>query len=200
MAKKELKDKIEAALDIADKMKAFDSTTGTSGSGSSGNDNKDEELRRRSEERKEKVAQVRAEIEKKKDFSDEVFVKDNLRNIAEVGVEVIHILTEELKYDPSGRTAECMSALMNAITGALKEIKEFDNDKTKLGYEREKIDIKKASAAVSGPTGNIVVVGKMTDVLKAIHDQKFQNMKEVDAVVEREALEDNAPGTVHKKE
>jgi hypothetical protein len=199
MPKKELKEKIEAALDIADKMKAFDST-GTSGATVSGNDNKDEELRRRAEERKEKVAQVRAELEKKKDFTDEIFIKDKLRDLAEMGVEVLHILSEELQYDPSGRTAECMGALMNATTGALKEIKEFDNDKTKLGYEREKIDIKKASAAVTGPSGNIMVVGKMTDVLKAIQDQKFQNMKEVDAVVERETLEESAPGTVHKKE
>jgi len=194
---KDIVSKIDAALDIADKMKCFDSTTGSS---KSENSEKDEELRRRTEERKEKIALVRAEIEKKKDLTDEIFIKDNLRNIAEVGVEVIHILTEELKYDPSGRTAECMSALMNAITGALKEIKEYDNDKTKLGYEREKIDIKKASAAVAGPSGNIMVVGKMTDVLKAIQDQKFENMKEVDAVVERESLEEKAPGTVYKKE
>ena len=198
MAKKDIKEKIEAALNIADKMKEFDST----GTTSSGNTSKDEELRRRAEERKEKVAQVRAELEKKKDYSDEIFIKDKLRDLAEMGVEALHILSEELQYDPSGRNAECMGALTNAVVGALKEIKEFDNDKTKLGYEREKIDIKKAAseATGNGAKGNILVVGRMTDVLKAINDQKFSNMKEVDAVVEKEHLEDTAPGTVYKKD
>jgi hypothetical protein len=197
MAKKDIKEKIEAALDIADKMKAFDST----GTTSTGSTSKDEELRRRAEERKDKVAQIRADLVVKKEFTDEKFIKDKLRDLAEMGVEALHILSEELQYDPSGRNAECMGALTNAVVGALKEIKEFDNDKTKLGYEREKIDIKKASseAAGNGAKGNILVVGRMTDVLKAINDQKFNNMKEVDAVVEKEHLEDTAPGTVYEK-
>lgn len=200
MAKKNINEKIEAALDIADKMKAFDST-GTTSTSTSTITSKDEELRRRADERKDKVAQIRADIAEKKEFSDEKFIKDKLRDLAELGVEALHILSEELQYDPSGRNAECMGALTNAVVGALKEIKEFDNDKTKLGYEREKIDIKKASSeSGNGPKGNILVVGRMTDVLKAINDQKFSNMKEIDAEVEKEHLEDIAPGTLFKKD
>jgi hypothetical protein len=196
MAKKDLQEKIEAALDIADKMKQFDSTTDHNSS------NKDDELRRRAEERKENVAKIRAEMEKKKDNTDEVFIKDNLKRLIENAVETVSLLQDELRYDPSGRTAECMGALINAAVGGLNSIKDYDNDRTKIGFEREKIDIKKATAAAGGGgiNGKIICVGKMTDVLKAINDQKFQNMKEVDAVVEKETVEHNAPGTPYQKD
>jgi len=199
MAKKGLNEKIEAALDIADKMKNFDS----SGTTSSGDSIKDEEIRRRAEEKKEGVARIQADIEKRKDTCDEQFMKDTFRRLAEIGVSTLEVLNAELQYDPTGRSVECMAAMTNSVVNSLNGIKDLENDKIKLGFEKEKIEIKKASAVapgLNGPNGNILVVGKMQDVLKAIQDQKFSNMKEVEKIVDREVTEENAPGTVYKKD
>lgn len=196
MATDDLAGKIEAALDIADKMKQFDSK----GSASSINYSKDQDLLQRAIERKEKIASIHAEMQKKKEYTDENFIKDNLRRLSELGMETLEVLKDEIQTDPSGRMAECMSSLANSTVNSLKELKEYDNDKKKLQIEEEKLNIRKSAITAGGPTNNVLIVGKMTDVMKAIKDQEFSNMKEAETISAREVYEDSGPGTDFKKD
>ena len=194
------KDKVDKILDISDQMKDFDS--GPSAKTQKGM--QEEEARKRYLERKEEADKVRAKLEKVKDLGDEKFIKEALKEITTIGLTSLRQMQDEMTLDPTGRMGECMSAMANAVTTAVKQLGEVENDKTKLELEKRKVDIKEKSATANLPnangSGNVLVIGSMTDALKAIRNQGFENMKEVEAIVEEEKKNRESPGTPFPEE
>lgn len=195
MSNKISKDKIDKILDISDQMKDFDS--GPSDKTKRGMD--EEEKRKRYLERKEELDKVRAKLEKTKDLGDEKFIKEALKEITMTGLASLRQMQDEMTLDPSGRSVECMAAMANAVTTAVKQLGEVENDKKKLALEERKVDIKEKSSTVNLPNGNgpsnVVIIGSVTDALKAIRQQGFSNMKEVEAEAHVEEVNKNSPGT-----
>jgi len=189
------KDKIDKILDISDQMKDFDS--GPSPKTQKGM--QDEENRKRYLERKQEADKIVARLEKLKEGGDEKFIKETLKELTTIGLTALRTMQDEMNQDPSGRAVECMSAMANAVTAAVKQLGDVENDKIKLGLEKRKVDIKEKSATANLPnangSGNILVIGSMTDALKAIRNQGFDNAKEVDAIVEEEKKNRESPGT-----
>ncbi len=189
------KDKVDKILDISDQMKDFDS--GPSAKTIQGM--KDEENRKKYLERKEQADKIIARMEKLKESGDERFIKETLKELTTIGLTALRTMQDEMTLDPSGRSVECMSAMANAVTAAVKQLGEVENDKTKLELEKRKVDIKEKSATANLPNsngaGSIVVIGSMTDALKAIRQGGFDNAKEVEAIVETEKKNKESPGT-----
>ena len=189
------KDKVDKILDISDQMKDFDSGPSTK----TQKGMQDEENRKKYLERKQEADKIVARLEKLKEGGDEKFIKETLKELTTIGLTALRTMQDEMNQDPSGRAVECMSAMTNAVTAAVKQLGDVEHDKTKLEIEKRKVDIKEKSATANLPnangSGSIVVIGSMTDALKAIRDQGFQNMKEVDAIVEEETKNKESPGT-----
>jgi hypothetical protein len=194
------KDKVDKILDISDQMKDFDS--GPSAKTQKGM--QDEENRKRYLERKQEADKIVARLEKLKEGGDEKFIKETLKELTTIGLTALRTMQDEMNQDPSGRAVECMSAMTNAVTAAVKQLGDVENDKTKLGLEKRKVDIREKSATANLPnangSGNILVIGSMTDALKAIRNQGFDNAKEVDAIVEEEKKNRESPGTPFPEE
>jgi hypothetical protein len=189
------KDKIDKILDISDQMKDFDSGPSNKTQVAM----KEEENRKKYLERKEQSDKIVARLEKLKECGDEKFIKETLKELTTIGLTALRTMQDEMNLDPSGRAVECMSAMTNAVTTAVKQLGDVENDKTKLGLEKRKVDIKEKSATANLPNsnggGNILVIGSMTDALKAIRNQGFDNAKEVDAIVQEEKKNKDSPGT-----
>jgi hypothetical protein len=194
------KDKVDKILDISDQMKDFDS--GPSAKTQKGM--QDEENRKRYLERKQEADKIVARLEKLKEGGDERFIKETLKELTTIGLTALRTMQDEMNQDPSGRAVECMSAMTNAVTAAVKQLGDIENDKTKLGLEKRKVDIREKSATANLPNanggGNVLVIGSMTDALKAIRNQGFDNAKEVDAIVEEETKNRESPGTPFPEE
>jgi ribosomal protein S13 len=194
------KDKIDSILDISDTMKDFDSSPSTKTLQSM----KEEEARKRYLERKEESDKVRANLEKVKDLGDERFIKEALKEITTIGLTSLRQMQDEMTLDPTGRMGECMSAMANAVTAAVKQLGDVENDKTKLSLEKRKVDLKEKSATAGLPNGNgagnVLIIGSMSDALKAIRQQGFDNMKEVQVEVDKEIVNKESPGTLFKED
>jgi hypothetical protein len=197
------KDKVDKILDISDQMKDFDSGGGTP-SAKTIQGMKDEENRKKVLERKEQAEKIIAKMEKLKDCGDEKFTKETLKELITIGLTALRTMQDEMNLDPTGRSVECMSAMVNATTAATKQLGEIENDKKKIELEKRKVDIKEKSSTANLPnsngSGNILVIGSMTDALKAIRNQGFDNAKEVDAIVAEEKKNKESPGTPFPEE
>lgn len=187
------KEKVDNILDISDQMKDFDS--GPSSKVQLGM--KEEENRKKILERREQADKIVARLEKLKECGDEKFIKETLKELTTIGLTALRTMQDEMTLDPSGRAVECMSAMANSVTAAVKQLGEVENDKTKLELEKRKVDIKEKSATASLPNGNgggnILVIGSMTDALKAIRQGGFDNSKEVDAIIQEEIKNKESP-------
>lgn len=197
------KDKVDKILDISDQMKDFDSGGGTP-SAKTIQGMKDEENRKKVLERKEQAEKIIAKMEKLKDCGDEKFTKETLKELITIGLTALRTMQDEMNQDPTGRAVECMSAMVNATTAATKQLGEIENDKKKIELEKRKVDIKEKSATANLPNanggGNILVIGSMTDALKAIRNQGFDNAIEVESIVAEEKKNKESPGTPFPEE
>ena len=152
------KSKIDKALGIGDELKELDENTS------------DEEKRKRFEERKLAVQQIKKDLKKIRENPDEDFIKEHLRELATSGMVALRTIQDEIELNPSGRDVECMATLMNSIASSLKELKDVDNDKVKIGQKQQEIDLKKLRSTENGGrlTQNNVFIGSVNDLRKAI--------------------------------
>ena len=185
------KKSIENALGIGDKIRQLEEDE---------NNISEEERRKRAEARKLEVAKIKAEIQKLKDNPDDDFIKEGLRELASIGLQSMRVLQDEVEIDPNGRAVECMAAMSNSVTTALKQLQSVELDKEKIEIEKEKVNIKKSATLPLGKTvNNVLVTGSVTELLKAMKDQSFQNQEEVDIEEVREIEIKESKGSPFKK-
>ena len=182
---------IENALGIGDKIREMeDDEHGVS----------EEDKRKRVEARKLEVAKIKAEIQKLKDNPDDDFIKEGLRELAGIGLQSMRVLQDEVEIDPNGRAVECMAAMSNSVTTALKQLQAVELDKEKIKIEKEKVNIKKSLNAPAGRTiNNVLVTGSVTDLLKAMKDGGFENQDDLDIEQVKEVEMTESKGSPFKK-
>lgn len=154
------KDKLDKALGIGEELSNLDS------------EDSDEEKKRRFEERKKSIIKIKKDLQKIKENPDEMFIKEQLKELTTSGMIALRTIQEEIELNPTGRDVECMATMMNAITSSLKELKETENDKIKIGQKQQEIDIKKLKSSSENRklTQNNVFVGSVNELRKAIKD------------------------------
>jgi len=125
-------------------------------------------------ERRQKLAkELSKKLEKAKQFDDEKFVKEMLREVAEIGISVGRVLKEEAELTGEGRTAECLSSLLNSVTTAVKELQDVEVGKSKLGLEKEKIELRKIKTDNGVPKiGNGTVAMTTADLLRLMKKEE----------------------------
>jgi hypothetical protein len=165
------KKSIENALGIGDKIRQIEEDE---------NNINEDEKRKRFEVRKNEVSKIKAEIQKLKENPDDNFIKEGLRELASIGLQSMRILQDEVEIDPNGRAVECMAAMSNSVTAALKQLQSVELDKEKMKIEKEKVNIKKTASLPAGKTiNNVLVTGSVSDLIKAMKDKSFDNQDEL---------------------
>ena len=130
-----------------------------------------------------KMAKMQMDLENKKNSGDESFIKEALREVISLGLQSGRIIQDEIVLNTSSRAAECLSTVLNSVTDAAKELKEYENDKTRIELEREKIDIKKSSSNVPKIQQNNFY-GSNKEFLKLLKDS--ENIKTIEAKIQKE--------------
>jgi hypothetical protein len=182
--------KIDDLLEVGDKIRELEE-----------GDTSDDDKRKRQNERKNAIKKINAEIAALKNNDDEKFVQESLREIATIGLSSMRVLQGEIEEDPSGRAVECMAAITNAVTNAVKQIQNRDIDERKIRVEEEKLTIKK-NIALPGGTGttNVLMIGSMKEVLGAMRDGEFENEDEIQEYLEEENYRNSGKGSPFKKD
>ena len=159
MAKSPSKDKIEKSLGIGDSFKTLDVGTNP----------EDEEKRLRAEKREISVSEFKERWEKYRngDTDNEKFVKDALKELAEMGMETIRVMKDETAMTGDYKAADAVATVTNAVISALNSINGVDVEKKKLEQKQQEIDNRAKSAAdTKNITNNTVFVGSVNDILK----------------------------------
>jgi hypothetical protein len=136
----------------------------------------EEHKRERHNQRKEEIANIKKQVAKLKDSSDEEFVKDALKEVASIGLESLRVLQNEVEDDPSGRAVECMAAMSNSVATALKNLQGVEVDKQKIAIEKEKVEVKrlgnKATANI-GTVNNNYITTNVSDILDQMKEAEL---------------------------
>jgi hypothetical protein len=169
--------KLEKVLGISDQFKQFDD--GEKNEVVAG----DEEKKRKFEERKEYLKEIRASHEKLKIKDDKQFSKDIYRELIEIDMEVLRITRKEMEMSPNARYVETIGTLTGAITNTLDSLRDIEETEVAQGFEREKLDIKKNAASGGTINNSVVLMGGFTEVMEKIaqmnKDKALINIEQV---------------------
>lgn len=177
---KSLKEKqYEDAIGIGDALKQLDMDETNQVS------KEDDEKRRKLEDRKKYIADMKQDFDLMKKKPDLEFSADIYKELVMIDMEMLRITRKEMELDPQPRYVETAGSLTAAITSTLDSLRDIDNTKFDQGMEKEKLEIKKNQGAAA-PGANIVMIGSMQDILK----QAKLEMKTIDAEVVIEKEED----------
>ena len=147
--------------------------------------NNDEDVKRKLEDRKKYLQEIKVEMEQRKKQTDEQFCKDLYKEMAVIGMEMLRINRQEMEMDPRANRVEVASTIMNSTVGALDAVRDIQDTKIDQALEREKLDMKKNAVGKTG--NNVIMIGSMTDALRMA---KAEMAKTVDAEVVIEKIED----------
>jgi hypothetical protein len=174
---KSLKEKkLEGILGIGDALKNLDAEENSQVS------KDDDEKKRKLEERKKYIAEMKEQFETLKSKSDLDFAKEVYKEMVMIDMEMLRITRKEMEMDPSPRYVETAGSLTNSITATIDSLRDIDEVKVDQGFEREKIDMKKNQGAL-GTGNNVIMIGSMSDVLK-------QLKKDTEKTIEAEVVKD----------
>lgn len=108
-------------------------------------------------------------------LDDYKFVKKELRKSLKTNQEVVNILLEELKADPSPRMAEVVARLLEAVASSGLQILNASKMVAEI-HKLTQID-KKEEKTLAPTIQNAIFVGKLEDVFK-LQDAQKQKMLE----------------------
>lgn len=181
---KSLKEKqYEDAIGIGDALKQLDMDETNQVS------KEDDEKRRRLEDRKKYIADMKQDFDLMKKKPDLEFSADIYKELVMIDMEMLRITRKEMELDPQPRYVETAGSLTTAITSTLDSLRDIDNTKFDQGMEKEKLDLKKNQS--SGKIGqNVVMIGTMNDVLK-LAKSEMEKIKTVDVELIDEQKEED---------
>ena len=146
-----------------------------------------------------KYKEMKQEAADKASENDDDFIKENLRELAMMGIHAGRILEDEIEVNGKGRDVECLASIMNSTKDTLKKLQDIKHDAAKLELEKEKLAIRKSSSGQPQGqlTQNNLFVGSHGDMLKALSDMK--KMSEEQDVDQNEVIDVEAEKDVPEK-
>ncbi len=182
---KSLKEKkLEGFLGIGDALKNLDAEESIQVS------KDDEEKKRKLDERKKYIEEMKVQFETLKSKSDLDFAKEVYKEMVMIDMEMLRITRKEMEMDPSPRYVETAGSLTNSITATIDSLRDIDEVKVDQGFEREKLDMKKNAVTGGNISNSVVMVGGFTDIMDKIAEFKKGKEKTVEAEVVRDAPTD----------
>ncbi len=176
---KSLKEKqLEDVLGIGDSLRQLDAEETNKVS------NADDDERRKLEDRKKYIAEMKQDFDILKKKPDLEFSADIYKELVMIDMEMLRITRKEMELDPQPRYVETAGSLTTAITSTLDSLRDIEQVKFDQGMEKEKLDLKK-SQGTGAPGANVVMIGSMSDILKQakLHLQEPEKVKTVEATV-----------------
>lgn len=182
-------DKFNKALGIDDDLNDIDSQEDSI--------NDDDEKRRKHEERKQHVQEVKNKLKNlnKVAVEDKDYCRDVYKDVVSESLAIMNIMRYEIENDPSPRAVETFAALGNSIASTLKNLRELDVTDQKLEIDREKIEVKKMNANTAANIGN-GMVSTMSDMMKFIRKTHDEIEEEKLIETEVEIVDEDSEETV----
>lgn len=145
--------------------------------------NNDEDVKRKLEDRKKYLQEIKVEMEQRKKQTDEQFCKDLYKEMAVIGMEMLRINRQEMEMDPRANRVEVASTIMNSTVGALDAVRDIGDTKIDQALEREKLDMKKNAVSGNNISNSVVMMGGFTEVMDKIAQMKKEKEKTIEAEV-----------------
>lgn len=168
--------KLEKVLTISDELKKLDEEEKAQVS------SEDDEKKRKLQERKEYLAEVKENLSTLKSKSDLDFSKSIYKDLILTDMEILRITRKEMEMDPSAKYMEGIATLSNAIVGAIDSLRDVDKTTVDQGFEREKIDMKKNQGG-NVTNNNVVLVGNYTDIMSKVEQIRKDKEKIIDVEI-----------------
>lgn len=182
---KSLKEKkLEGILGIGDSLKKLDEEENFQVS------KDDAEKKKKLEERKKYIAEMKEKFETIKCKSDLDFAKEVYKEMVMIDMEMLRITRKEMEMDPSPRYVETAGSLTNSITATIDSLRDIDEVKVEQGIEREKLDIKKNAVSGGNISNSVVMVGGFTDIMDKIAEFRKGKEKIVEAEIVKDSTKD----------
>jgi len=123
------------------------------------------------EERKKQIDEFKKKFEEiQNSTNDDEYMGKVLKELVGKGMVMLDALQREIEDCPRGRDVETAAAMMNAISGVIDNINKLKITNAKLDFERQKLELKKASIGGQPLTTNqnILMVGTTNDLMELL--------------------------------
>ena len=141
------------------------------------------------EQRQKQIAAFKEEFSKIKNSSTtDEYMDSVLKQMVEKGMTILTALQLEIENSPRGRDVETAASMISAVTNIISNMNSIKAVNAKIGFEREKIDMKKQSMAAAGnmgakdANGDMLMVGSTNDLFELLQKKNIIGQKKPDEI------------------
>ncbi len=140
------------------------------------------------EERQKQIAAFKNEFAKIKNSSTtDEYMDSVLKQMVEKGMTILTALQLEIEASPRGRDVETAASMISAVTNIISNMNSIKAVNAKIGFEREKIDMKRQSMAsgnmgVKDANGDMLMVGSTNDLFELLQKKNIIGQKKPDEI------------------
>jgi hypothetical protein len=141
------------------------------------------------EERQKQIASFKEEFAKIKNSTTlDEYMDSVLKQMVEKGMTILTALQLEIEASPRGRDVETAASMISAVTNIISNMNSIKAVNAKIGFEREKIDMKKQSLLAAGnmgakdANGDMLMVGSTNDLFELLQKKNIIGQKKPDEI------------------